>query len=357
MRNALSACAVTVLFAAVGGGGESPSSFGAPAVDPGGDPLLATDSGSSLFADGGAGADSGLGNECAKSSVKPAAIPVQLVFIFDRSESMAGTKWTACSQGLAAFFAAPAGAGVSASLQFFPGVSNACAPATYAAPVVTMRALPNQSDFQTAIKSAQLVFGTPTLPALTGSLQYAQTQIPSNPGGTTAIVLVTDGDPVGCGSTLASVTNAAAASKAAAVPVFVVGIGNTGNLNAIAKAGGTGQATLVSASSPAQTQADFLKALENIRGQTLACEYKIPALPQGTSLHQVNVTYTTGGGVANTLTYDATCSGSVPGWHYDDVKNPTKIVLCKLTCDAVQQDPKGTVDVVFGCDTKGGIPN
>jgi hypothetical protein len=44
------------------------------------------------------------------------------------------------------------------------------------------------------------------------------------------------------------------------------------------------------------------------------------------------------------------------GWHYDDPKNPTKIILCQSTCDSVQQK-SGKIDIVLGCDTNGVIPH
>ena len=70
----------------------------------------------------------------------------------------------------------------------------------------------------------------------------------------------------------------------------------------------------------------------------------------------VNVQYTPSGGAATTLPYDPTCSGS-SGWHYDDATAPTQIILCGSTCTDVQSSSGGAVNVAFGCDTVGGIPD
>ncbi len=295
--------------------------------------------------------------ECAKSTAAPTPIPVELVFMFDKSGSMGdNAKWTSCKQGLNSFFADPASKGVEASLQFFPGGGDQCAQSDYSTPAVAMRTLPDSTNFSAAMNAVSPGGATPTLPAVQGSLQYAQKVALQHPGSSTAIVLVTDGDPNGCNSTVQSVSAAAANAKKAGIPVFVIGIGNVASLDAIALAGGTTKATIVSNNNAAQTAVDFQKALNAIRGATLSCEYEIPVLPDGATIDQVNVVYTPSGGSTATLNYDAFCTGAQPGWHYDDVTKPTKIILCKSTCDTIQKDATGKVDLVFGCATKGGIP-
>jgi hypothetical protein len=197
--------------------------------------------------------------------------------------------------------------------------------------------------------------GTPTLPALTGAIQYAQSVQKASPGNKVAAVLVTDGEPNDCNSSVNAVASEAS-SAASTIPTFVIGIGNAGNLDAIAQAGGTNKATIVSTNSPQQTAQDFQKALNAIRGLTLACEYQIPPPPQGQTFDEskVNVVYTPANSGPQTLTYNQSCTGGT-GWHYDDVKNPQKIILCQSTCDSVQQK-SGKIDIVLGCATNGGIP-
>ena len=105
-----------------------------------------------------------------------------------------------------------------------------------------------------------------------------------------------------------------------------------------------------------QTAQDFQTALNAIRGLTLACEYQIPPPPQGETFDEakVNVVYTPTNGGPQTLTYNQSCTGGT-GWHYDDLNNPKKIILCQSTCDSVQQK-SGKIDIVLGCATSGGIP-
>jgi hypothetical protein len=68
---------------------------------------------------------------------------------------------------------------------------------------------------------------------------------------------------------------------------------------------------------------------------------------------KVNVTFTPSGGMAATLPQtkdDASC-GTTKGWHYDDAKDPKKIVLCPAACDLVRADPEPKLEILLGCET------
>jgi hypothetical protein len=282
------------------------------------------------------------------------------VFMFDKSKSMDDdSKWTSCSMGLKSFFADPKSKGMNASLQFFPLGDNEdaieCSEASYQATQVDMRSLPNASDFATAIDAITPAGGTPTLPALSGAIAYAK-QIRATRAaqdqGKVAIVLVTDGEPNHCSSSISAVQSAAAAAKND-VPTYVVGIGKVKALDKIAVAGGTQKAFIVSTADPTQTATAFQSALATIRGAALSCEYKMPAPPAGKTLDlgTVNVVYTSGAGAADTLTYSKDCA--TPGWRYDNPNAPSKVQLCPTTCNAVKADNAAKIDIELGCATKG----
>jgi hypothetical protein len=276
---------------------------------------------------------------------------VQLVFMFDRSGSMdQQSKWTSCSQGLKAFFSDPNSAGLLASLQFFMQTDE-CNASAYQSPLVPMQPLPSNS-FAAAIDATSPNGGTPTLPALQGAIAYAQQSQGINPGSKVAVVLVTDGDPNDCNSTVTDVS-AAAQAVASTIPTYVIGIGSVASLNAIAAAGGTGQAFVVSTSNPAQTATDLETALAAIKGNTLGCEYKVPTAPTGQNVDytKVNVIYTPASGAPETLSYNATCSGNGQGWHYDNPTTPTKIEICAASCTPIEADKGGKISIELGCDT------
>ncbi|CAN5180074.1 hypothetical protein BH09MYX1_BH09MYX1_51950 [soil metagenome] len=71
---------------------------------------------------------------------------------------------------------------------------------------------------------------------------------------------------------------------------------------------------------------------------------------------KVNIVFTPTNSIPQTLSYNPDCTNGT-GWRYDDPKAPKKILLCGGTCDKVQTDKSGTVDVVLGCETKGPAVN
>jgi hypothetical protein len=195
--------------------------------------------------------------------------------------------------------------------------------------------------------------GTPTLPAETGAVQYAQSLVGSlKPGENIAIVLITDGDPNDCNSDPNNVSSEAA-TIAATIKTYVVGVGpDATNLDTIATGGGTAPHIQVDTSSATTTAADLKAAVQKIKAAQLGCNYPLPAPPNGQTLdvNAVNVNYTTGG-VTKTLPYSADCKDP-GGWHYDNVSAPTQIVMCSDICNTLKGDTSGgKIDIIFGCVT------
>lgn len=358
--------------------GAAPSSaFGeklAPGPQPGGGSAGA-DAGSESpgpslggdFADAGGSQPGPSVTACATATAAAQGLPVYLVFMFDRSGSMKfnpspNNKWDACVSGLDSFFADPGSGGIHASIQVFPYKTNECASSTYETPIVDVTALPDGTN---ALKNAlaangpQPSYGTPTLPALRGAIAHAQAvQAGLKNGEKVAVVLVTDGDPNDCNSTPQNVA-AAAAAVAATIPTYVIGVGpETTKLDQIATGGGTAPAIIVSTSDPSTITADFEKAIAAIKSKALSCEYKVPAPPTGQQLdvNSVNVQFTPKAGAPVTLSYNKDCSAAGEGWRYDDPSSPTKIQICKATCDTVKADLGAKLDIVIGCRTQGAGP-
>jgi uncharacterized protein YegL len=348
---------VAIVAGAVAACGSSPTGPDFPG-GPGRGKNGSNETGSGTFGDDGSnGGVNGTGKPaCATSSAEGAALPVYLVFMYDRSGSMNdNNKWTSARAAMENFFGSATAANMNASLAFFP--QGSCNAAEYAAPTVAMRPLPDATTFKNAIYTTGPNGGTPTLPAIQGAIQYAQSvQTGLTNGGKVAVVLVTDGEPNGCNSTPQNVA-AEAAKVASTIPTYVIGVGNSlANLNTIAQGGGTNQAILVSDTNPQQTTADLEKALGQIKN-ALSCEYAIPAPPGGEQIDYdaVNVVFTPTGMGPATLTYNKDCTGGT-GWHYDDANAPKRILICQSSCDAIKTaNGNGKVEIQFGCATKGGV--
>lgn len=99
-------------------------------------------------------------------------------------------------------------------------------------------------------------------------------------------------------------------------------------------------------------------AEEIIIGSTqLECQWDIPTPPDGETLDpaKLNVLFTAGDGTETSIlnvSNAAACDPTQGGWYYDDNANPTKVHLCPASCDFVQADPNGKIDLLFGCATE-----
>jgi hypothetical protein len=312
---------------------------------------------------------------CVTSTAKAQLTPVNLVFMYDRSGSMGDTsegfdpaiKWNPAGAGLKTFFSDPDSRGLDASLQFFPlgaTVEEACG-AQYATPQVPLTPLTDSAPLAGAIDGTTPHGGTPTLPALAGAIAYASGVANAQPTTKTVVVLVTDGEPgyringqnvTGCvNNDIAHVTALAksAFEGTPPIPTYVIGVGpSLDHLNAIAAAGGTNQAIMVSVDDPNQTNVRFEGALNAVRAATLSCDFPLPQPPDGSTLdvNAVNVVFSPASGENQLIGYNVDCAGGT-GWRYDNPSAPARMMLCPTTCRMAQADRSAALRIEFGCQT------
>lgn len=314
----------------------------------------------------GTGAGTGGAASCGGSTVQAQLAPLAMFIMFDKSGSMGqNNKWTNATAALKAFFQDPGAAGLEVALRFFPdgacdGTScdiNACATPQVDAAPLTADPAPTDAQEQKlvqAVASKSPGGNTPMSAALNGATNWGKTYLAAHPDHKVVVVLVTDGEPQGCINDVTQIADIAAQGKAGGVSTFTVGLQGSGTntLNSIAMAGGTNQGFFIG---NGNAEADLIAALEAIRGKAIACELAIPAPTNGQTVDtaQINVEFTPGGGQPATIgnVNGAADCGANGGWYYDDPANPTKIELCPTTCDSVQGDAAGKLDIVLGCDT------
>jgi hypothetical protein len=307
---------------------------------------------------------------CLASSHQTHGVPTDLYFMVDKSLSMntidpgtTASRWVLVSMAMNAFLNSPDSVGLGAGIAFFPipldgGAGGRpaadCTPSDYAMPVQPMALLPAVAlPISAAIAAQTLSTGTPTTPALEGAYAYAQALQRGSPDRTVAVVMVTDGNPLQCGSTIANASAAAAVGAAASPPIrtYVLGIGpSLANLNAIAAAGGTGHAYLVQSGGGDALTA----ALNAIRADTISCEYALPPLDGGPfDAGGVNVQDRVGlGGTVTMLSQvsGAAACGPGGGWFFDDGAQPKWIILCPTSCNPLLQTVGSTLDIVVDCN-------
>ncbi|MBP9114116.1 MAG: VWA domain-containing protein [Polyangiaceae bacterium] len=396
--NRLGVCAATALVTAlVACGGEETSEFnGKNPNDP--NSWNGSDEGSGTFNGGGAGVGADL-QACATSVSDGKRIPVQLVFMYDKSGSMGQaiggssvTKWKAVKDGIKAFAVDPKSEGISASLAFFSGGTGSnsaeCNAGAFTKLDVESAQLPagGASISNTVDAYDKRVGGmTPSVFALASAEKIAASVKSKHPSERAVIVFVTDGIPQGCwedrankvstGNTglpaslaveavqtedgkntnysynsIGNVSKIATQANAAGFSTYVVGVGDQlTNLNAIAASGGTQSAFIVPANDPSQASAKLVQALNAIRGQVGSCSFSLPAPPAGQTLDPKKVNVAIAG---QTINYSGDCAGM--GWKYDNASNPTRVDLCPATCEEVKKAASANVSIAFGCATKGG---
>ncbi len=324
---------------------------------------------------------------CATTTGTATPLEVHLVMLVDKSGSMCQTnpaddcssqtttcdcnstasKWQQAIGALGGFFGSKEAKGLFASVIAFPQFPNFdlfgdgfCKADMYDSPITPEVALPDAAGrLRGALASLTGEGSTPTKDALSGAAKWAlQVRQKVGARGRVAIVIATDGLPLGCSDE----GNIGAAAQVATqlkptIPTFVVGVGdNLTGLNALAAAGGTGQAIFATGAGSA-VGGKIAAALASIRTSVVQCEYTLPAPPAGQTFDpvKVNVNVTRTGGAATPLKYSKDCT--VPNaWQYDNPAAPTKIRLCKTTCDGIQSDAQAVVSLQLGCATRGDAP-
>jgi hypothetical protein len=333
----------------------------------------------------GNGGNGGNGEVCATETASASLEPVYLAFAFDVSGSMGKgdypwhdvkLKWEPVVAATRAFLEDPASAGLQASLTVFPNdeeEDERCDAERYTEPDVSMRELPSSAfgEALDAIREEDWRGGTPTLAVVDGVLSYIEEQAEEQPG-RYAFVLVTDGYPQGCDDDEDDIEEVAELVGAVAgeVPTFVLGIKNpeltdedgeeapdtVSDLQSIAVAGGTETAYLIDTGDPTQTSSAFGQAVDRIRGAAISCNIAIPEPPGTRTFEKDKVIVSYASGATTTeLSYDPEC-GRESAWHYDDLDDPTAVVLCEDACAQIQSDPNATLQVAFTCETVIDVP-
>jgi Mg-chelatase subunit ChlD len=249
-----------------------------------------------------------------------------------------------------------------------PCLSTAdCRPATYQAPAAAIAELPGaRAALLASIESAtpDPDGATPTGPALEGAIDQARAWAMAHADHQVVAVLATDGLPTECAPVEIDDVAALASAGSLANPsiaTFVIGVVGSedadapGNLDAIARAGGTEQAFIVD--TQGDVAAQFRSALNQIRASRLSCDLLVPKAEAGKPVDYdyVNVVLDDGSGPA-TLDYvtDASgCSATAGGWYFETEPDggaaPEHILVCPATCEKFGQVDSGSVQIKLGC--------
>ena len=342
---------------------------------------------------------------CAAETFEATPVGVDLVFVIDQSPSMrfqigGRTKWALAREALGRFLADPQSAGLGVGFLYFPTPSTrspcttdedcgfilactngrciypiepypSCAVLDYTRLSVPIAPLPgNQAALaQSMMREPYDSWGaSPMGVAAQGVYRYLRGRPPSDRQ--VAVVLVTDGVPSGCFSGWIRPPDiiaglAAEAGRQPGIRTFVIGLfsdrsedqGGEQALAQFAAAGGTGTPFFVRP--PADVNAGFVAALNQIRAASLPCEYTIPAgKADMLDFQKVNLRYR-GPTREEDVPYVGRaerCDPTRGGWYYDvdpAMGRPTRVIACPATCAEFKGSTgKAQVSLAYGCRTR-----
>lgn len=362
--------------------------------------------GAGAAAEGGTSSTAGLTPEqilssgCATSRELSTLLPSNLLFVVDRSGSMAcnpppttssaqceldekqavpteSSKWQLTTKALlTAIRALPDTSYVGVS--YFSNDSQCGVSAT---PTVALspRTQGMISTIATSLTGIKPSGSTPLVGAALLAYQYMhQAALHGDIVGNRYVVLITDGQQSDlcsdakycktaeeCSQLLVAQT-AIAAGEGVNIRTFVLGVPGSevgrAVLSRLAQAGGTALAGCTPEQSnchfdvtqDTDLEAALEQALTSITRQTLTCELNLPSVDGGTpDLTRFNVVWTPREGAARVIPWDQNrpCDGGADGWRYDE---QAKVIrLCGNACTAVRADVGGSIDVVLGCPVIG----
>jgi hypothetical protein len=360
--------------------------------------------------------------------ITPAALTrVNILFLLDKSGSMgddpnggwahAAIRWDPVVTTLDAFFNDQNSTGIYASLSFLPAdgsIASACKETSYSGGSssikvpLTLLNDAGRKKFLSILCDPSLpqtppcivpAGGTPTRPALQGTIDYMKSLPVTDPPSKNVIVFLTDGEPgfgyqasplVGlyscddlsnsaCLAACSGLTDATCLSAGIDPPcstpqaevdavatviqgappksIYLIGVGDLsqGTMDEWATASGNAALALQNVTDPAQAASLLKTALESIRSSSIPCTIPVPKSTTGVAVDytKVNVDYFNGSNQDTPLYKDLNCTSTTHlGWHYDNDAAPTQIVLCASACSQIQADPNGKIQTVLGCDTR-----
>lgn len=286
-----------------------------------------------------------LSRSCASEPYEAKQSPLTIYTLFDDSVSMF-PWWLPTTTAFIQFAKDPSSDGINVGLKYF---GRECDANFYAMPDIPIESLPaNAMAIENNLAARFPVSGTATTPALQGALTAAQARKSAFPEETVIILLVTDGSPSNCDSTLENASEAARVASTQGIPVYVLGLGDVNGLNQLAQAGGTGDAIVVD---PKQSD-QVVAAMNEIRGRALPCDYRMPDGGQAMK-GLVNLVYEDANGQSGTIPGvqgPTDCDGTRGGWYLADTED--RLVVCPSTCDAFKNGFATRIDVVLGCPTE-----
>jgi hypothetical protein len=362
--------------------GGAGSSMGGTGAEPGGGSAgaLGGSAGSSTGTGGistggggsnGTGGNAGEGGVCATTTISIGRANQNFFFALDRSQTLAGERWTNVVETLTLLFSNPDLTGTGITLGSFPDNAEpsecndvTCSGEECGVPLVALGTLtgdgqPADAHETTLVRALRRLQPTgmnpPLSAALDGALLWAESERSENPGSTAHVILIATGEVNACEDTAADRASLAYAESGISTTVVAFDDENRALLNQIAISGGSNEMFVLGAD-PVVNAADLLQ-LMHLSTTDVSCEIALPTDSNGVlDLTDVTVEFTANG--VSYPVYEVSGFGACldgPGWYLNDPTTPSNVVLCPRTCtDSVSGDYE-TLVLWVGCSDGGGL--
>lgn len=240
--------------------------------------------------------------------------------------------------------------------------STSCDSAQYQQPAVEIGPIAERlAEVDASLTARPLQGLTPMAPALEGALAQAEQWAQSHPEQKVVVVLATDGLPTECGDEPEAIAALAAAALEGehAIQTLVIGVFqpedtlSQENAQAIALAGGSGEALLIETSE--DVSAKFAEALSQIGKGEVACQIDLEQGSAEIDFSRARVALSNGVESTQPLTFvssSADCSDSPQSWYYErpsPQSAPTSVHLCPEDCNSLQTSTDLGFTIALGC--------
>ncbi|HET6337499.1 MAG TPA: vWA domain-containing protein [Polyangiales bacterium] len=342
---------------------------------------------------------SGMSSCEARSYVSP-QVPASMLFVIDRSGSMAcnpppvqtveacnndpkradpsqPSRWEITVKALNEAFTGFTGSTAEVGLSLFSTDGFCGVDSTPIVGLDTVKA-DHLAGLSSAMAAATPAGGTPIVGSVIQAYHHLHEEL--HAAGNRYVVLITDGEE-SCGmkgieddkADLAAARDRLLQTEVkkardANIRTFVIGApgseGARGFLSELAFLGGTARRPDCAHGDPNATTGDchfdltqekdfagvLRTTLGQVSGQAVNCEYQTPVGSSGAA----NVQLRMGGGSPMCLPHDdKPCSAGANGWQFpktaDGSVDYSRVLLCGSACDAVKKDPSSIVDIILGC--------
>jgi Mg-chelatase subunit ChlD len=293
---------------------------------------------------------------CIRSSVTSSVRPLDLSIVVDNSGSLATPPRVQTRNAyISAITSHPSLVGATARFHAFPK-SNLCDAPAYAASLLTAP-LPSPA-IEPLLATLAPQGSSVLLQGLSGAyLALSDGQMQST--NASAVVLVNDGLPAGCGSTVpaaqawSQIRMAASEARKKNIKTYIVQLvadpTDASEANTVAMAGGSGTARVVADVASVALDVPLLaQALNDDRGG-ISCIQQVPAdfsdAGDAAQVQHLGV-YATANGKRQKVPFDAACGGA-EGWTLSP--GGKNVVLCARLCAALAPDKNAIFEVGVDC--------